>query len=203
MTNLDLFDSNGSGDKSDEQDESPSAAIRRLIELLNRWEHAYYVLDAPEVPDSEYDRVYQALQQLENSHPDLIQSDSPTQRVGGKPADGFEQVKHRVPMLSLGNAFDDSDVLAFDRRVKELADLPIDTTIAYAVDPKFDGLAISIHYKNGIFQQAITRGDGTVGEDVSTNVKTIRSLPLKLKGSKVPEHLEVRGEIFIDRKSVV
>ena len=98
MTNLDLFDSNGSGDKSDEQDESPSAAIRRLIELLNRWEHAYYVLDAPEVPDSEYDRVYQALQQLENSHPDLIQSDSPTQRVGGKPADGFEQVKHRVPM---------------------------------------------------------------------------------------------------------
>lgn len=200
MTNLDLFDSNGSGDKSDEQDESPSAAIRRLIELLNRWEHAYYVLDAPEVPDSEYDRVYQALQQLENSHPDLIQSDSPTQRVGGKPADGFEQVKHRVPMLSLGNAFDDSDVLAFDRRVKELADLPIDTTIAYAVDPKFDGLAISIHYKNGIFQQAITRGDGTVGEDVSTNVKTIRSLPLKLKGSKVPEHLEVRGEIFMFKK---
>ncbi|WP_138518216.1 NAD-dependent DNA ligase LigA [Limnobacter alexandrii] len=174
--------------------------MRRLIEQLNRWEHAYYVLDAPEVPDSEYDKVYLSLQQLENTHPELIQSDSPTQRVGGKPADGFEQVKHRVPMLSLGNAFEDSDVLAFDRRVKELADLPADTTIAYAVDPKFDGLAISIHYTNGLFEQAITRGDGAVGEDVSANVKTIRSLPLKLKGNAIPAHLEIRGEIFMTKK---
>eukprot|EP01030_Chromulinospumella_sphaerica_P005844 gene5844-5718_t len=169
MTNLDLFDSKGSGDNSDSRGESPTVAMRRLIDLLNRWEHAYYVLDAPEVPDSEYDKVYRSLQQIENNHPELIQNDSPTQRVGGKPADGFEQVRHRVPMLSLGNAFEDSDVLAFDRRVKELADLPIDTTIAYAVDPKFDGLAISIHYTNGMFDQAITRGDGTVGEDVSAN----------------------------------
>lgn len=200
MTNLDLFDSKGSGDNSDSRGESPTVAMRRLIDLLNRWEHAYYVLDAPEVPDSEYDKVYRSLQQIENNHPELIQNDSPTQRVGGKPADGFEQVRHRVPMLSLGNAFEDSDVLAFDRRVKELADLPIDTTIAYAVDPKFDGLAISIHYTHGIFDQAITRGDGTVGEDVSANVKTIRSLPLKLKGSVVPAHLEIRGEIFMTKK---
>jgi DNA ligase (NAD+) len=200
MTNLDLFEGDDGGDSSGSREESPIIAMRRLIEQLNRWEHAYYVLDAPEVPDSEYDKVYLSLQQLENTHPELIQSDSPTQRVGGKPADGFEQVKHRVPMLSLGNAFEDSDVLAFDRRVKELADLPADTTIAYAVDPKFDGLAISIHYTNGLFEQAITRGDGAVGEDVSANVKTIRSLPLKLKGNAIPAHLEIRGEIFMTKK---
>lgn len=200
MSNLDLFESGCTDDNSGSSDESPIMAMRRLIDLLNRWEHAYYVLDAPEVPDSEYDKVYLALQQLELRHPDLIQIDSPTQRVGGKPADGFEQVRHRVPMLSLGNAFEDSDVIAFDRRVKELADLPTDTTIAYAVDPKFDGLAISIHYKNGVFEQAITRGDGTVGEDVSANVKTIRSLPLKLRGTAIPEHLEIRGEIFMTKK---
>lgn len=194
MTNLDLFDPSES-DRSPQ--ERPEQTMRSMISLLDRWEHAYYVLDAPEVPDSEYDRVYRALQQLEAEHPTLIQSDSPTQRVGGKPSEGFEQVKHRVPMLSLGNAFEDDDVIAFDRRVKELADLPADSTIDYAVDPKFDGLAISIHYENGLFQQAITRGDGTVGEDVSANVKTIRSLPLKLKGEAWPEHLEVRGEIFM------
>ena len=197
MTNLDLF---ASDENSKEGVSSPQEDMRALIEQLVRWEYAYYVLDAPEVPDSEYDRVYRQLQRLETDHPTLIQSDSPTQRVGGKPADGFEQVKHRVPMLSLGNAFEESDVIAFDRRVKELADLPSDFSVDYAVDPKFDGLAISIHYRNGLFQQAITRGDGTVGEDVSANVKTIRSLPLKLKGSKVPEHLEVRGEILMYKK---
>lgn len=197
MTTLDLF--NQAGGNQPPQAE-PVQAMRSMIDQLDRWEHAYYVLDAPEVPDSEYDRVYQALEQLEADHPTLIQSDSPTQRVGGKPSEGFEQVKHRVPMLSLGNAFEESDVLAFDRRVKELADLPSDTTIDYAVDPKFDGLAISIHYKNGLFEQAITRGDGTVGEDVSANVKTIRSLPLKLKGENLPQHLEVRGEIFMFKK---
>lgn len=198
MTNLDLFASE-ENDKAGASS-SPELDMRALIEQLERWEYAYYVLDAPEVPDSEYDRVYRELQYLEADHPTLIQSDSPTQRVGGKPAEGFEQVRHRVPMLSLGNAFEDSDVIAFDRRVKELADLPVDTTVEYSVDPKFDGLAISIHYSNGVFQQAITRGDGSVGEDVSANVKTIRSLPLKLKGSKVPEHLEVRGEILMYKK---
>ena len=197
MTNLDLFDnSNNEG----EADESAVQVMRSLIDLLNHWDHAYYVLDNPEVSDSEYDRVYCELQDLEALHPTLIQTDSPTQRVGGKPAEGFDQVKHRVPMLSLGNAFEEEDVIAFDRRVKELADLPANAIIDYSVDPKFDGLAISIHYRNGVFQQAITRGDGTVGEDVSANVKTIRSLPLKLKGSKVPEHLEVRGEIFMHKR---
>jgi DNA ligase (NAD+) len=198
MTNLDLFASDENHNAG--QSIKPEQTMRALIEQLEQWEHAYYVLDAPVVPDSEYDRVYRELQQLEADHPTLIQSDSPTQRVGGKPVDGFEQVKHRVPMLSLGNAFEDSDVIAFDRRVKELADLPADATVEYAVDPKFDGLAISIHYRNGVFQQALTRGDGTVGEDVSANVKTIRSLPLKLKGNNVPEHLEVRGEILMYKK---
>ncbi len=188
MSNLDLFD--------DEQ-EPAVQTMRELIDTLVQWEHAYYTLDAPLVPDAEYDRVYAQLQKLEGEHPDLIQADSPTQRVGGKPADGFEQVEHRAPMLSLGNAFEEEDVLAFDRRVKELGDLPDDEIIDYAVDPKFDGLAISILYINGTFKQAITRGDGTVGEDVTANVKTIRSLPLRLKGNQIPDSLEVRGEIFM------
>jgi DNA ligase (NAD+) len=201
MINLDLFDSGGEEGISPEQSaEMAEQEMRRLIELLGRWEYAYYVLDAPEVPDSEYDRVYRTLQKLEEGHPTLIQPDSPTQRVGGKPAEGFLQVRHRVPMLSLGNAFEESDVLAFDRRVKELADLPVDAVVDYATDPKFDGLAISIHYRNGQFEQAVTRGDGTVGEDVSSNVRTIRSLPLKLKGDRVPANLEVRGEIFMFKK---
>lgn len=184
-------------DNNTQTAQTPLQAMRRLIDLLSHWEYSYYVTDEPEVPDSEFDRVYRELQQLESEHPDQIQSDSPTQRVGGKPSEGFAQVKHRVPMLSLGNAFEDADVIAFDRRVKELADMSLDVCIDYAVDPKFDGLAISIHYINGFFEQAITRGDGTVGEDVSANVKTIRSLPLKLKGSNVPQHLEVRGEILM------
>jgi len=192
MTNLDLFDDHGG--------ETPEQTMRSLIDLLERWEHAYYVLDAPEVPDSEFDQVYRALAQLEQDHPSLIQPDSPTRRVGGKPSEGFQQVRHRVPMLSLGNAFEESDVLAFDRRVKELADLPSDSVVDYATDPKFDGLAISIHYRNGQFEQAVTRGDGTVGEDVSSNVRTIRSLPLKLKGDRLPANLEVRGEIIMFKK---
>jgi DNA ligase (NAD+) len=196
MTNLDLFDNSS----QEEPPELPEQQMQRLISLLERWEHAYYVLDAPEVPDSEYDRVYQELLALESAHPTLIRHDSPTQRVGGKPSEGFEQVPHRIPMLSLGNAFEDADVQAFDRRVKELADLPFDATVAYSVDPKFDGLAISIHYEKGNFVRAITRGDGTVGEDVSANVKTIRSVPLKLKGSEFPVNLEVRGEIFMSKK---
>lgn len=201
MINLDLFDDAAEeGASTDSSREDPEQLMRRLIELLVRWEHAYYVLDAPEVPDSEFDQVYRALQKLEEDHPTLIQPDSPTQRVGGKPSEGFLQVRHRVPMLSLGNAFEDDDVLAFDRRVKELADLPANAVVDYTTDPKFDGLAISIHYRNGKFEQAVTRGDGTVGEDVSSNVRTIRSLPLKLKGDRIPANLEVRGEIFMFKK---
>jgi DNA ligase (NAD+) len=194
MISQDFFEGSFGGNDSNR---SPLETIRCLIDCLGRWEHSYYVLDNPEVPDSEYDRVYRKLQQLEKEHPELIQTDSPTQRVCGKPSESFEQVRHFVPMLSLGNAFNDDDIVAFDKRVKELADLPHDCLVDYAVDPKFDGLAISIHYRQGVFTQAITRGDGTVGEDVTANVKTIRSLPLKLNGMKIPEKLEVRGEIFM------
>ncbi|HEX4843756.1 MAG TPA: NAD-dependent DNA ligase LigA [Limnobacter sp.] len=193
MSNLDLFDQPASPQPDDEQ------RVASLIATLNRWEHAYYVLDAPEVPDSEYDKLYQELLRIEQSNPNLVRMDSPTQRVGGKPVDGFAQVPHRFPMLSLGNAFEDEDVIAFDRRVKELAELPSDAVVGYAIDPKFDGLAISIHYRNGVFHQAVTRGDGSVGEDVSANVKTIRSLPMRLTGTNPPEHLEVRGEIFMTK----
>ncbi|HEX4918112.1 MAG TPA: NAD-dependent DNA ligase LigA [Limnobacter sp.] len=193
MSNLDLFDQQAMPHPDGEH------RVAELIATLNRWEHAYYVLDDPEVPDSEYDKLYQELLQIEQADPKLVRSDSPTQRVGGKPVEGFAQVPHRFPMLSLGNAFEDEDVLAFDRRVKELAELPGDSIVEYAIDPKFDGLAISIHYRKGVFHQAVTRGDGSVGEDVTANVKTIRSLPMRLTSSNPPEHLEVRGEIFMTK----
>lgn len=194
MSNLDLFSEAG----PDQPDDARKSIID-LIATLHRWDHAYYVLDAPEVPDSEYDRVYRQLASLEAEFPELVREDSPTQRVGGKPLDGFEQVAHRVPMLSLGNAFEPDDVLAFDRRVRDLAGIPADTPVEYSADPKFDGLAISILYVNGRFQQAVTRGDGSVGEDVSANVRTIRSLPTLLRGHDYPANLEVRGEIFMTR----
>lgn len=175
----------------------PSARVRELVDQLNVWAHAYYVLDEPTVPDSEYDRWYQELLTLEAAHPELVFPDSPTQRVGDKPIEGFDQVAHRAPMLSLNNAFDEADVQAFDRRVHELAELPMGTSINYSIDPKFDGLAISLMYTNGQFTQAVTRGDGSVGEDVTANVRTIRNLPMKLRGDLVPDTLEVRGEILM------
>lgn len=196
MSNLDLFASN-------ELPDGPQTdAARQAAELtaqLRQWEHAYYVLDAPLVPDSEYDRVYQMLVALEQAHPELIQPDSPTQRVGGAPVSAFEQVSHRVPMLSLGNAFEDDDVFAFEKRVRDFGELNADQAVQYAVDPKFDGLAISIVYEHGVFVRAITRGDGTTGEDVSSNVKTIKNLPLRLLDQDVPALLEVRGEILMNK----
>lgn len=196
MSNLDLFASN-------ELPDGPQTdAARQAAELtaqLRQWEHAYYVLDAPLVPDSEYDRVYQMLVALEQAHPELIQPDSPTQRVGGAPVSAFEQVSHRVPMLSLGNAFEDDDVFAFEKRVRDFGELNADQAVRYAVDPKFDGLAISIVYEHGVFVRAITRGDGTTGEDVSSNVKTIKNLPLRLLDQDVPALLEVRGEILMNK----
>lgn len=177
--------------------------IEELTEKLNFWSHAYYTLDAPVVPDAEYDRSYRELEALEQKFPSLIRPDSPCQRVGDKPADGFESVKHRIPMLSLSNAFEQSEVEAFERRIKELADLPSNESIVYSVDPKFDGLAISILYKNGIFTRAVTRGDGETGELVTSNVKTIRNLPMRLKGSDFPAELEVRGEILMFKSDFV
>ncbi|MFX1736979.1 NAD-dependent DNA ligase LigA [Paraburkholderia sp. A1RI_3L] len=171
-----------------------AAWLRNELERAN---YAYYVLDQPELPDAEYDRMFVELQQIEAEHPDLITPESPTQRVGGEVASGFEPVVHDAPMLSLNNGFEDEDIVAFDRRVCETLDV---AHVDYACELKFDGLAISLRYVDGQFVQAATRGDGTTGENVTENVRTIRSIPLKLKGKRVPRVLDVRGEVLMFRR---
>jgi len=174
------------------------ARAKRLREQLERHNYLYYVLDSPEVPDSEYDRLFRSLQQLEADHPELLTPDSPTQRVGAAPLAAFDEVEHRVPMLSLGNALSPEAMLEFDRRVHER--LSREDPISYAAEPKLDGLAISLRYEQGILVQAATRGDGTRGENVTRNVRTIGSVPLRLRGGDWPSVLEVRGEVFMPRK---
>ncbi|MDR3101495.1 MAG: NAD-dependent DNA ligase LigA [Paraburkholderia sp.] len=167
---------------------------------LERANHAYYVLDQPELPDAEYDKLFRELQQIEAGHPELVSPDSPTQRVGGEAAAGFEQVVHDVPMLSLNNGFADEDIAAFDKRVFDTLGKAEGDLVEYACELKFDGLAISLRYVDGVFVQASTRGDGTTGENVTENVRTIRSLPLRLKGQRVPKVLDVRGEVLMFRR---
>jgi len=161
---------------------------------LARLDHAYYVLDNPLLPDSEYDRLYRELIALEQAHPDWVTPDSLSQRVGGAALKEFMSVKHAVPMLSLNNAFDDAEVMNFDRRCREGLQKPL---VVYAGELKFDGLAISLRYENGLLVQAATRGDGSSGEDVTANIKTIRAIPLRLQGNAIPAVLEVRGEVFM------
>jgi len=170
-----------------------AAALREQLEYHN---HRYYVLDDPQVPDSEYDRLFAELQQLEQQHPSLLTADSPTQRVGGSPLPEFQPFSHRTPMLSLNNAFSDEDIEAFDRRVREVV---AGDVVEYEVGPKFDGLAISLVYVDGVLSQAATRGDGYSGEDVTANIRTIRSIPLRLEGPRVPAFVEVRGEVLMLR----
>ncbi|OAM31406.1 NAD-dependent DNA ligase LigA [Eikenella corrodens] len=183
---------------------TPQQRIRTLVQTLNRYAHEYYTLDAPSVPDAEYDRLYRELEALEAEYPQFRLPESPTQRVGGAVLDGFETVVHAVPMLSLNNAFsprddetgafDHAEFLAFDERVcKELGV----SQVEYAAEPKFDGLAVSLLYQNGILVQAATRGDGTTGENVTENIRTVRNIPLKLHGEKQPALLEVRGEVLM------
>jgi len=167
--------------------------LRRLIERHN---YHYYVLDDPEVPDAEYDRLMRELESIETTYPDLITADSPTQRVSGTPMGGFETVRHRVPMLSLGNAFSDEEVADFYRRVSQGLERD---DIFFAAEPKLDGVAISLTYIGGLLTTAATRGDGERGEDVTANVRTIRAIPLKLLGEGWPSLLEVRGEIYMPR----
>ena len=167
--------------------------LRRLIETHN---YRYYVLDDPEVPDAEYDRLMRELEAVEFSYPELVTADSPTQRVSGTPMDGFETVLHRVPMLSLGNAFSDDEVADFQRRVTQGLERD---DITFAAEPKLDGVAISLTYTGGVLTTAATRGDGERGEDVTANVRTIRAVPLKLHGKAWPDLLEVRGEIYMPR----
>ncbi len=157
----------------------------------------YYVLDQPQIPDAEYDRLFSELQSIESEHPDLITPESPTQRVGGEVASGFASVVHTLPMLSLNNGFSDEDVTAFDKRVSDRLDR---TPVEYSCELKFDGLAIALRYEDGRLVQAATRGDGSTGEDVTRNVRTVRSIPLRLKGDGIPRVLEVRGEVLMFRR---
>ena len=177
--------------------------IRHLTNLLNRYAYEYYTLDAPSVPDAEYDKLFRELEALERNYPELKLPDSPTQRVGGEPLAGFAEVRHEVPMLSLTNAFspqdengvfDHAEMYAFDQRVRDGLD---GGNPEYVIEPKFDGLAISLLYRDGVLVQAATRGDGTTGEDVTQNVKTVANIPLRLHGENTPELIEVRGEVLM------
>ena len=168
-----------------------AAALRAQLEQHN---HSYYVLDQPTVSDAEYDRLFRELQALELAFPELLRPDSPTQRVGGAPSAAFNEVRHATPMLSLNNAFEQEEVEAFDRRVAEALGSPL---IEYATEPKYDGLAVSLVYENGLLVSGATRGDGTTGEDVTTNLRTVRSIPLRLHGRHAPASLEVRGEVLM------
>lgn len=170
--------------------------IEQLRQKLRQYEYEYHVLDNPSVPDAEYDRLMNELKNLEWQHPELITTDSPTQRVGAKPLAGFAQVTHEIPMLSLDNAFADEDLDGFLRRMESyITANPAE--LAFCCEPKLDGLAVSILYENGILTRAATRGDGTTGEDITANIRTIRNIPLKLNTATPPARLEVRGEVFM------
>ncbi|MDO9729585.1 NAD-dependent DNA ligase LigA [Glaesserella parasuis] len=173
--------------------------LEHLREKLREYEYHYHVLDNPLVPDAEYDRLMNELKNLEWQHPELITSDSPTQRVGAKPLDGFAQITHETPMLSLDNAFSDDDLTGFLRRIEDRIAIN-SNQIEFCCEPKLDGLAVSILYVDGVLTQAATRGDGTTGEDITANIRAIRNIPLKLKSSNPPHRLEVRGEVFMPQQ---
>jgi len=181
---------------------SDLAKTNQRIEVLrtqiDEHNYRYYVLDAPVVSDAEYDRLLRELQELEKQHPQLVTSDSPTQRVGAAPAREFGEVRHRVPMTSMDNAFDEDEARDWDERVRK--GLDIDESVGYTAEPKFDGTSISLRYEDGVLVRAGTRGDGATGEDVTQNVRTIRTVPLRLRGRHWPKVLEVRGEIVIPTK---
>ncbi len=176
---------------------SDSARYSWLKDELASLDHAYYVLDDPILPDIEYDKLYRELLALEELHPEWVTPDSPSQRVSGKVGDLFTEVKHVVPMLSLNNALEDKEAEAFDKRCREGLNL---STVEYAAELKFDGLAISLRYEKGFLTQAATRGDGYSGEDVTANIRTIKAIPLKLRGDSHPDILDVRGEVFMSHK---
>jgi DNA ligase (NAD+) len=175
--------------------ESIIQQINQLRATLRHHEYQYHVLDAPEVPDAEYDRLMRELRELESAHPELITADSPTQRVGAAPLAAFDQVRHEVPMLSLDNVFDEESFLAFYKRVQDR--LKSSDPLTFCCELKLDGLAVSLLYEDGELVRAATRGDGTTGENITTNVRTIRAIPLRLTGDNIPRRLEVRGEVFM------
>ncbi|WP_297925644.1 NAD-dependent DNA ligase LigA, partial [Metallibacterium sp.] len=184
---------------------TPAARIARLRRRIEDANYRYYVLDDPDIPDAEYDRLLRELQALEAAHPELVTPDSPSQRVGTRPAGGFAEVRHALPMLSLGNGFEHHEGHDDAMRYPEVADFVrrVEQTLGhgdtvYSVEPKFDGLAISLRYEHGLLVQGATRGDGSVGEDVTANLRTLRAIPLRLRGD-APDVLEVRGEVIMPR----
>lgn len=178
-------------------DRETANRVEQLRQAINEHNYRYYVLDDPQVPDAEYDRLFRELQALEASHPELVTDDSPTRRVGANAETSFEEVVHRIPMLSLDNAFSDEELQDFDRRIRDR--LKTDDQIEYVCEPKLDGLAVSLHYEAGILTRAATRGDGYAGEDITANIRTIPSVPLKLRGSGFPDLVEVRGEVYMPK----
>ncbi len=178
---------------------SISDRAAQLSKALSDYNYQYYVLSAPTISDAAYDDLFHELKKLESEYPELISVDSPTQRVGAEPEKSFETVRHEIPMLSLDNAFNEADLSDFNARIQQR--LGSTNKIEFSCEPKFDGVAISLHYENGLLTRGVTRGDGAQGEDVTSNVRTIRAIPLKLRGEKFPAILEVRGEIFMPKKS--
>ena len=175
-----------------------AAELRRLLERAN---YAYYVLDRPEMSDAEYDRLFRELQDLEAAHPELSAPDSPTHRIGAAPASAFRKHRHLVPMLSLANAFNEAELAEWkDRNARLLAEV---RTSGYTLEVKIDGAAVSLTYDDAVFVTGATRGNGVVGEDVTANLRTVVDIPLRLQGKGWPKRMEVRGEVYLDRKSVV
>ncbi|MEX1669287.1 NAD-dependent DNA ligase LigA [Zhongshania guokunii] len=171
--------------------------LNALREQLHSYSYHYYVLNESTIPDAEYDRLFRELQEIEAAHPEWQSADSPSQRVGAEPLAAFSQVRHETPMLSLDNVFSEAELLDFDQRIKTR--LKDSAELSYACEPKLDGIAVSLLYVDGVLVRGATRGDGRVGEDITQNVKTIASIPLKLRGTGWPEELEVRGEIYMPR----
>ena len=174
-----------------------TSELARLAGELSRHDELYFANDAPEISDADYDRLRQRNAAIEARFPELVRDDSPSHRVGAAPGEGFGKVRHRVPMLSLGNAFDEADVHEFDERIRRFLKLEADAALAFTAEPKIDGLSISIRYENGDFTEAATRGDGAEGENVTDNVATLKQLPQKLKGRNVPQSIDIRGEIYL------
>ncbi|MDD3925569.1 MAG: NAD-dependent DNA ligase LigA, partial [bacterium] len=173
------------------------ARIQELRRQIRQHDYNYYVLDSPQISDAQYDRLLRELEEMEREHPELVTPDSPTQRVGGQPQPAFGTVEHRLPMLSLGNAFSLEEISAFDQRVHRFLGLEAEEVLDYVCELKIDGLAMSLTYRQGSLSVGATRGDGQRGEDVTLNVKTIRSVPLHLLDGDIPVLVEVRGEVYM------
>ncbi|MEO8367305.1 MAG: NAD-dependent DNA ligase LigA, partial [Pseudoxanthomonas sp.] len=175
---------------------TPADHVTELRRQLEDASYRYHVLDEPNIPDVEYDRLLRELDELEAAHPELVTPDSPTQRVGNAPSSRFAEVRHAIPMLSLGNAFSKGEVRDFVRRIEDKLERPV---LEFSAEPKLDGLAISLRYEDGKFAQGATRGDGASGEDVTANLRTVKAIPLRLRGKGWPQVLEVRGEVYMPR----